>query len=216
MDFNFIVNNIEVYVKAATLTLKISFFGILFSIIIGLILALILYYKIPLFRQVSKIYIEISRNTPLLIQLVFLYYGLPRILNITLDAEITAIIGLTFLGASYMCESFRSAIQEIKMIQIESALSLGFSEIQIIRYIILPLAFSISLPSFGANIIFLIKETSVVTIIALADLMYATSNIIGNYYKTSEALFLLVISYLIILLPISLLFSYLEKRFRYV
>lgn len=216
MDFNFIVNNIEVYVKAATLTLKISFFGILFSIIIGLILALILYYKIPLFRQVSKIYIEISRNTPLLIQLVFLYYGLPRMLNITLDAEITAIIGLTFLGASYMCESFRSAIQEIKMIQIESALSLGFSEIQIIRYIILPLAFSISLPSFGANIIFLIKETSVVTIIALADLMYATSNIIGNYYKTSEALFLLVISYLIILLPISLLFSYLEKRFRYV
>lgn len=216
MDFNFILNNIDVYFKAMILTLKISFFGILFSVILGLILALILYYRIPVLKTISKIYIEISRNTPLLIQLVFLFYGLPKILNIKLEAETTAIIGLVFLGTSYMCETFRSAIEAIETIQIESALSLGLNQFQIIRYIISPLAFSLCIPSLGANIIFLIKETSVVTIIALADLMFATSNIIGNYYKTNEALFLLVSSYLIILLPISIFFAILERRFRYV
>ena len=115
-----------------------------------------------------------------------------------------------------MCETFRSSLQSIEKIQIESALSLGLSKVEIIRYILLPLAFSISIPSFSANIIFLIKETSVVTVIALADLMYVTNNIIGNYYKTNEALFLLVSAYLVVLLPISLFFSYLEKRLRYV
>lgn len=216
MDFNFIYNNIHIYYKAMLLTLQISFFGILFSIVIGLILAFILYYNVRFLKTISKVYIEISRNTPLLVQLVFLYYGLPKILNIKLEADITAIIGLTFLGASYMCESFRSALEAIEKIQVESALSLGLNKFQIIRYILFPLAFSLAIPSFGANIIFLIKETSVVTVIALADLMYVTNNIIGNYYKTNEALFLLVSAYLIILLPISLFFSYLERRLRYV
>ena len=216
MDFDFIYKNINVYYEALLLTLNISFFGILFSSIIGLFLALILYFNIKILKTITNIYIEISRNTPLLIQLVFLYYGLPKILGIRLEAHTTAIIGLTFLGASYMCESFRSSLQSIEKIQIESALSLGLNKIEVIKYILLPLAFSISIPSFSANIIFLIKETSVVTVIALADLMYVTNNIIGNYYKTNEALFLLVSAYLVILLPISLFFSYLEKRLRYV
>ena len=216
MDFNFIYNNIYVYYEALLLTLKISFFGILFSTIIGIFLSLVLYYNIKILKTITNIYIEISRNTPLLIQLVFLYYGLPKIINIKLESDTTAIIGLTFLGASYMCETFRSSLQSIEKIQIESALSLGLSKVEIIRYILLPLAFSISIPSFSANIIFLIKETSVVTVIALADLMYVTNNIIGNYYKTNEALFLLVSAYLVVLLPISLFFSYLEKRLRYV
>lgn len=216
MDFNFIVNNIHTYAIAAMLTLKISFFGILFSLIIGLCLALILYYKIPLLGKISRAYIEASRNTPLLIQLYFLYYGLPSMLGIKFSAETSAIIGLTFLGGSYMCESIRSAIEQIQKIQVESARSLGLSELQLIRYIILPLGLSLSIPSISSNVIFLIKESSIVTAIALADLMFVTSNIIGNYYKTNEALFLLVTSYLIILLPISIVFSLLEKRFRYV
>ncbi len=216
MDINFILNNVHIYGKAMLLTLEISICGILLSIVIGLVLSLILYYKIPILRNIVKMYIEISRNTPLLIQLIFLYYGLPKMFNISLEAFNVAIIGLAFLGASYMCETFRSAIESIAKIQIESALSLGLNQIQLIRHIVFPLAFSLALPSFSANIIFLIKETSVVTVIALADLMFATSNIIGNYYKTNEALFMLVSAYLLILLPISILLSVLEKRLRYV
>lgn len=216
LDFDFIVANIGVYATAGLLSIKISFFGILFSSVFGLILAFIIYYKIPLFRRIAHIYIEFSRNTPFLIQLYFLYYGLPSMMGITFSAEVSAIIGLTFLGGSYMCESFRAALNQIQRIQLESARSLGFSERQIVVYIILPLGFSAALPAFSANAIFLIKESSVVTAIALADLMFATNNIIANYYKTSEALFMLFSAYLIIILPISLAFGYLEKRFRYV
>lgn len=216
MDVNFILNNIDIYATAGLLTLKISFFGILFSSILGLMLAFIVFYKIPFLSQISKIYIEISRNTPLLIQLVFLYYGLPRALGIYLEAESCAIIALIFLGGSYFCEVFRASLNAIEYIQIQSARSLGLSEFQIIYFIILPLLFSQSLSAFGANVIFLIKETSVVSVIAMADLMFVTSDIIGNFYKTNEALFLLFSAYLVILLPLSLLFWYLEKRFKYV
>ena len=92
---------------------------------------------------------------------------------------------------------------------------LGFSKLQQLRYIILPQAVSVSVPALVANVIFLIKEISVVSAIALADLMYVAKDLIGIYYKTNEALLMLVLSYLVILLPISLLGTWLERRVRY-
>ena len=86
---------------------------------------------------------------------------------------------------------------------------------QVLFHIILPQAISNSIPSFCANIIFLIKETSVFSVVALADLMFVTRDLIGIYYKTDEALLILVAAYLIILLPISVLCSFMERRIRY-
>ena len=180
----------------------------------GLIISIIRYYRIPVFQQISTAYVELSRNTPLVIQLFFLYYGLPR-LGIVLDAEVGTIAGLIFLGGSYMAESFRSGFEAIKKSQIEIGASLGLTNWQIFLYILLPQSLAIALPSFSANIIFLIKETSVFSIIALADLMYVAQDLIGLQYETDEALFLLVSSYLIILLPLSLFFYYLERRIRH-
>ena len=94
-------------------------------------------------------------------------------------------------------------------------LSLGMSKSQVFTNIILPQAVSNSIPAFCANAIFLIKETSVFSAVALADLMFVTKDLIGIYYKTDEALFMLVIAYLIILLPISLICSFVERRVRY-
>lgn len=88
-------------------------------------------------------------------------------------------------------------------------------EITITRYILIPQAFSVSIPGICANIMFLIKETSVFSAIALADLMYVAKDLIGLYYKTDEALLLLVIAYFILLLPISILSAWAERRLRY-
>lgn len=181
---------------------------------LGLIISIVRYYRIPVLQQISTAYIELSRNTPLVIQLFFLYYGLPR-LGIVLDAEVCAIAGLIFLGGSYMAESFRSGFEAIKKSQIEIGASLGLTNWQIFQYILLPQSLAIALPSFSANVIFLIKETSVFSIIALADLMYVAQDLIGLQYETDEALFLLVSSYLIVLLPLSLFFYYLERRIRH-
>ena len=188
--------------------------GVVIAILVGLICAAIQYYKIPVLRRIVGIYIELSRNTPLLVQLFFIYYGLPKI-GIRTQADICGVAGLAFLGGSYMAEAFRSGLEAIEPIQAESAMSLGMNRFQMMVYVILPQAMSISVPAFMANVIFLLKETSVFSAISLMDLMFTAKDLIGLYYKTTESLFLLVVFYLMILLPVSILGSILERRMRH-
>lgn len=205
---------LPLYQKAAVLTVKLGLLGIFFSILIGLVCAVVSYFKIPVVRRLVTVYIEFSRNTPLLVQLFFIYYGLPKI-GFSTNAETCGIAGLAFLGGSYMAEAFRSGLEAIEPIQMESSLSLGMSNFQAMRYVILPQAVSISVPAFMANVIFLLKETSVFSAISLMDLMFTAKDLIGLYYKTTESLVLLVVFYLLILLPISFLGSLVERRLRY-
>lgn len=214
MEFEFISEHIPLYVEAAKLTIRMAAFGIIGSTIVGLLCSLIKELKIPILKNIVQLYIELSRNTPLLIQLFFLYFGLPKI-GILLSSEACAIIGLTFLGGSYMAEAFRSGIDNVALIQRETAYSLGMTRKQTFIHIILPQAIATSMPAFIANTIFLIKETSVFSVVALADLMYVAKDLIGIYYKTDEALLMLVVAYLVILLPISIIGSWLERRVRY-
>lgn len=214
MDWSFIGEHLPLYAEAAQITLTISFFGVLFSLIVGLISARISLTKIPVLSQLNAVYVELSRGTPLLIQLFLIYFGLTKV-GLKMDAEVAAVVGLTFLGGSYMAEVFRAGFESVAAIQIESAQVLGLSKIQALQHVILPQALSVALPGLVANVIFLIKESSVVSGIALADLMYVTKDIIGMQYDTTEALFMLVISYVIILVPISLFGSWLERRLDY-
>ena len=214
MDFEFIKQVIPLYIDAAILTLKIGVLGIILAIAVGRLSTIILHKKIPVIRHIVSLYIELSRNTPLLIQLFFIYYGLPKF-GIKIDAFVCGVLGLAFLGGSYMCEAFRSGIETIDKIQEESALSLGLSHNQTLFYILIPQAVAISTPAFVANVIFLLKETSVFSAISLMDLMFTAKDLIGLYYKTVESLVLLIFFYLIILLPVSILGSYVERRVRY-
>lgn len=114
-----------------------------------------------------------------------------------------------------MAEAFRSGLEAVSRSQIESGLSIGLSKTQLVRYVILPQAFSVSMPSLGANCIFLLKETSIVGAIAVVDLMHVTKDLIGMYYQTFEALFMLVAVYLVMILPLSVLLTWLERKVRY-
>jgi polar amino acid transport system permease protein len=146
--------------------------------------------------------------------LFFLYYGLTK-LGISLSENACAVIGLSFLGGSYMAEAFRSGLEAVSKSQIESGLSIGLSGTQLMRYVVFPQAFSVSIPSLGANCIFLLKETSVVGAIAVVDLMNVTKDLIGMYYQTLEALSMLVAAYLIMILPLSVFLTWLERKVRY-
>ena len=202
MDLEFIKEVIPMYVEATFLTLRIGFIGIILSFLTGIFCAIIRYWKIPVLNLLVRIYTEISRNTPLLIQLFFLYFALPR-MGIKLTGEECGIIGLTFLGGSYMAETFRSSLETVGKSQLESGMCIGLNKRQLVQYVILPQAMAVSIPGLVANIIFLLKETSVFSAVALADLMYVAKDLIGLYYKTEEALLLLVIAYFVVLLPIS-------------
>lgn len=214
MDFEFIYTYAQLYVEAGILTLKVAALGIALAILIGFVCSLIKTMNWHILGVIVSIYVELSRNTPLLIQLFFLYFGLPK-LGIVLSSKWCGVIGLAFLGGSYMAEAFRSGIENIAPIQLETALSLGMTRFQVFRHIILPQAIATSIPVFCANVIFLIKETSVFSAVALADLMFVAKDLIGMYYKTDEALLMLVVAYLVILLPISILASWIERKVRY-
>ena len=214
MNWDVMLQYLPLYKEAMLLTLYIGWIGVALSIAIGLVVALVVHFRIPVLRQIAKVYVEIFRNTPLLIQLFFIYFGLPKI-GISISAEVCGAVGLGLLGGSYMAETFRSGLEAVDKIQLESALSLGMTRTQAMRHIILPQAVSLSMPAFVANVIFLLKETSVFSAISLMDLMFTAKDLIGLYYKTTECLVLLVIFYLIILLPVSILGTVLERRLRY-
>ncbi len=214
MNWDFITEYIPLYEDAALLTVRLGVFGIILATIVGLVCTIIQYYKIPILHYIVTAYIEVSRNTPLLIQLFFIYYGLPKI-GIQTNAEACGIFGLAFLGGSYMTEAFRSGIEAVSVSQEESAYSLGLSRTQTMWYVVLPQAFTTSMPAYMANVIFLLKETSVFSAISLMDLMFTAKDLIGLYAKTTECLFLLVVFYLLILLPVSLLGRFVERRLRY-
>lgn len=214
MDISYMKEYFPMYVEAAKLTFRLGVAGILFSLAIGLICSLAGYYKIPALRKLAAVYIELSRNTPLLVQLFFLYFGLPKI-GILLSSESCAVLGLSFLGGSYMAEAFRSGLEAVEKGQMESALAIGMNRWQAMRYVVFPQALAVSVPALCANMIFLIKETSVFSVVALADLMYVAKDLIGLYYQTDETLFMLVIAYLVLLLPVSLAAGWLERRLRY-
>lgn len=213
MDWQYVVNAIPKFIDATLLTLYLAGAGIIFSLIIGIICAVLLVYPVRVLSRIAKAYIEISRNTPLLIQIFFLYFGVAK-LGIKLDSITCAIISLAFLGGSYMAEAFRGGLLAVSKGQIESALSIGLTPFQVFRYVIFPQAFAVAIPAIGANCLFLIKETSIVSAIAITELMFLAKEIIGMDYKTNEALFLLMLFYLIVLLPLSIFVRYLEKRQR--
>lgn len=214
LNWAFMMESLPLYGSAMWLTLKLALWGIVGSLGIGLVFSVVLYYRVKGVSRLILAYVELSRNTPLLVQLFFLYYGLPRI-GIHLSETTCAIIGLTFLGGSYMTEAFRSGIEAVGKAQVESGLSIGLSRLQLARHVILPQAFAISIPSLGANVIFLLKETSVVSAIALMDVMNVAKDLIGMHYKTAESLILLVLAYLVLVLPLSLILTWVERKVRY-
>ena len=213
MNWHYIIQAAPRFFHAAKLTLELAAYGIVLSLAVGLAAAVCMAYRLPVLDRLSRGYVELSRNTPLLIQLFFLYYGLPKI-GIKIDGFTCGVIALVFLGGGYMAEALRAGLLAVPKGQTEAAKAIGLGNVQIFRCVVLPQAWAVSLPAIAANVLFLIKETSVIGAVSVADLMFVTKDIIGMDYKTNVALFWLFVSYLIILLPVSVWARYAERKVR--
>lgn len=214
MDFEIMLAYLPRFWDALLLTLRIGWQGVLLALLLGVFCAVTVHLNVPVLRRIIQGYIELLRNTPLLVQLFFLYFALPKI-GIRISAQVCGSLGLGLLGGAYMAETFRSGLESVAPIQTESAQSLGLNPIQTFGYVVLPQAVTSSVPGLLANVIFLLKETSVFSTISLMDLMFTAKDLIGMYAKTIECLTLLVVFYLVMLLPVSILGSVLERRLRY-
>ncbi|MCR5684306.1 MAG: ABC transporter permease subunit, partial [Lachnospiraceae bacterium] len=145
MSYEVIREYTPLFFKAFLLTVKIGWLGICLAFVLGIACAFAIYYKVPFLSALSKCYVELFRNTPLLVQLFFIYYGLPAI-GIRIPADVCGTLGLGLLGGSYMAESIRSGLEAVPLIQSESAISLGMSKGQIFRLVIWPQALALSVP----------------------------------------------------------------------
>jgi len=214
MDWSFISAHVPDYLAGAWVTLRFGLYGVGCSLVLGLLCCLIRFFRVPLLKSLAHAYIELARNTPLLIQLFFLYAGLPRV-GIRLSAEACAVIGLTFLGGAYMAEAFRSGLESVDRSQREAGECLGLTRAQNIRYVLLPQALATAVPALFANVIFLLKETSMFSVLALMDLMNVADTLRTSGGRTIEVLFMLVVAYVVLLLPVSLAATVTERRLKY-
>ena len=214
MDWSFITAHVPDFLAGAWVTLRFGLYGVACSAMLGLLCSLVLAYRVPVLRALVRAYVELSRNTPLLVQLFFLYAGLPRI-GIRLSAEACAVVGLAFLGGGYMAEAFRSGLEAVDRTQREAGECIGLTLPQTVRYVVLPQAFATAAPAVFANMIFLIKETSMFSVLAMMDLMNVADTLRTSGGRTIEVLSMLVIAYVAILLPVSVLATLVERRMRY-
>ncbi|KJB88371.1 polar amino acid ABC transporter permease [Paenibacillus sp. E194] len=214
LDTPFMLEHVPDFVHAALVTIGIAGAAIIASLLVAVFNSILLYFRVPILTAIVRAYIELARNTPLLIQLFFLYFALPSI-GIRMSSYTTALLAMTFLGGGYLTEVFRAGIEAVPKSQLESGLALGLSRWQLFRVIVLPQALRIAIPSLFANFIFLLKETTVVSAVAVPEILYTTTNYIALYYKTYEMLLMMTALYLLLFLPLSFVLSWLERRFQH-
>jgi putative glutamine transport system permease protein len=201
----------RVFFDGFTMTLKVSILALILSLVIGVLFGMFSTSKIRALEIISRIYVEFIQNTPLLIQVFFLYNGLPH-LGIVLPVFAIGVLGIGVYHGAYIAEVVRAGINSINKGQLEAAYSQGFSYWEAMRYIILPQAKSIMLPPLTNQAVNLIKNTSILSIIAGGDLMYQTDSwSSGNLYY-GPAYVVTGILYLIICFPLTSLARTLEKN----
>jgi polar amino acid transport system permease protein len=193
------------------LTLEITLTCIAIGIVLGILLALGRVYGGRLISIPCNIYIQVFRGTPLLVQLLMIYYGLPS-WGISLSAFVSGILALGLNTAAYQAEYLRGAIQAVKGRQMMAARAIGMTLPQAIRYVILPQAFRIVIPSWSNELILMFKYSSIVFSVTLLDLMGVGKRIAARNFRYFEVFIVVALFYLALVFIITQLLRLLEKR----
>lgn len=195
-------------------TVSLFLIVLVLSVPFGVLAALLRLSSIGIVRKIMAFYVYIMRGTPLMLQILFIYYGLPFIpyVGVQLDDTTAAVISFVLNYAAYLCEIFRGGIQSIPKGQYEGAKVLGFTYVQTMRKIILPQVVKRVLPPLANETINLLKDTSLVYILAMNDVLRITRGIVQRDFDTS-AFIVAAIFYLIMTFVLTNIFNYLEKRY---
>jgi len=193
------------------LTLEISVLSIILGIIIGLITGLARLSSSPAPKWLAIGYIELIRGTPLLVQIYIFYFFIGQVFG--LSNFMAGVLALSFFAGAYIAEIIRAGIQSIHRGQMEAARSLGMNYPQAMRHIILPQAFKRILPPLAGQFISLIKDSSLVGVIALVELTRAGREIGTSTFNYFEVFFTVAVLYLILTFSLSMVVQYLERRF---
>ncbi|MEG0284449.1 MULTISPECIES: amino acid ABC transporter permease [Vagococcus] len=193
------------------ITLIASITALLFSLLIGTVMAILQVSKTKWISSIGNIYVNLFRNLPLLIVVMFFFVVMP-LYGFQLDGIQAGTIGLTLYTSAFIADTVRAGIQGIPKGQMEAGISTGLSYLQVMWLIILPQAFKIVIPPLGNQFINLVKNSSVLAMVTGADLMYQADLISSSTFNTIGTYTLIGLIYLLLTLPLSYLMKYLENR----
>ena len=209
--FDFLPKYYTTYIDATVTTLKVSLIALLIGLLLGIVICLAKISTIKVLNVLATIYVEVIRNTPILVQIMIIYFALPEV-GISFTPFMSAIIALSINSGAYVSEIFRSGILAIDKGQMEAGRSLGLSYFQTMKFIILPQALKNSLPALGNEFISLVKESSIVYFVGVADIMFAANTVKNATYETFGPYLIAAAIYFIITSVLLFLVKRLEKK----
>ena len=183
------------------------------ALVLALPVALARMSHLIVLRYPATFFVQVFRGTPVLLQLFYLYYVLP-FLGVKLDPWTAGIIGMSLSGSAYLSETYRSGIQAIDRGQTEAALSIGMSSFQVMRIIILPQAFRIVIPPIANQFISLFKDTSLLSILTIQELMYTGQIMAATSFRFFTIFTIILVMYLAVCWPTALLIDVMERRLK--
>ncbi|EHL05138.1 ABC transporter, permease protein [Desulfitobacterium hafniense DP7] len=210
------LESVNPLLKGTLITLELTAGAVAMGIVIGLFMALMRLSNSRILRGFAIAYIDFFRGTPLLVQILMVYFAVPQLLNFQIPDNYQFIAGISAMGlnsGAYIAEIFRAGIQSIDKGQGEAARSLGMTQGQAMRHVILPQAFKRVIPPLGNEFIALLKDSSLVSFIALQDLMYSGKLIVSRTYQPFVIYLEVALFYLAMTLILSRFVNYTERRF---
>jgi polar amino acid transport system permease protein len=201
-----------ILLDGATITIVITMGCLAISTVLGMVLALIKMSSIPLLPRIVGVLINIVRGLPMIVLLFYIYFVLPDI-GIQLTSLQASVLGLGFAYATYVAEVFRSGIESVDIGQFEAAKSLGMSQYKTMTRVILPQAFKVALPPYSNMLVMMLKDTSLASTIAVAEMTRAGMLLANSTFKNITIYSIIAIMYLLMSAPLMYLSSWLERHF---
>ncbi|WJQ81511.1 amino acid ABC transporter permease [Brevibacillus brevis] len=212
-SWDVIVDALPVLAQGSVVTLKITIISLFFALLIGLLFGLMSTSRSKILRGIATAYVDFLRGTPLLVQIFFIYFGLPPVLDIKIPETTAGILALSLNAGAYLAEIFRGGILSIDKGQMEAARSLGLSHGKAMRLVILPQAVRRMIPAFVNQFIVTLKDTSLLTVIGIRELMNSGEIIISSNFRSFEIWAVVAVFYFLMIYILSLLSRSLERRF---
>ena len=213
MDFfGLLQESLPLLLDGLKLTLQLAFVSLAIAMVLGIIASLMGMSKNPILRAINSAFVAIIRGTPLLVQGFFIYFGITGLLNIRISAFMAGVIALSLNAGGYLSEIFRGGIQAVDPGQREAARSLGLSARQTTWRIIIPQAIRICIPSVVNQWCITIKDTSIISVIGLAELTKVGQQIIARTYRSFEVWIMVGIMYFVVIYLLTILARVVEKK----
>ncbi|CAN0654994.1 amino acid ABC transporter permease [Nitratireductor sp. OM-1] len=204
---------LPVLMEGVWVTIAVTVLSLLVSTVLGLFWAILGWTRVRAFQMISRTFITVIRGIPIIVQLFYIYFVMPDI-GINLTAFQAGVIGMGIAYSAYQAENFRAGIEAIDRGQIEAAQSIGMSDNLIMRRVILPQAFRIALPPYGNTMIMMLKDSSLVSTITVAELTRQGQLIASSTFDNMTVFTLVALMYLVMALPLTYLARQLEKRYK--